>query len=60
MVQGWLDECTILGLTVFAELNSIRECLQKRRLEWFVYLEKIEECLWSSKCRTYSRLVVVE
>ena len=43
------------------KMNSIRECLQFRRQQWFSYLEIIEESAWSSKDRTLepSRLVLV-
>ena len=35
------------------ELNSMRECLQDRRLQWFGHLERMEEIVLSGKCRTF-------
>ena len=35
------------------KLNSMRECLQDRRLQRFGHLERMEENAWSNKCRTF-------
>ena len=35
------------------QLNTMRECLQNRRLHWFVHLEKLEESSWHSKCQEF-------
>ena len=35
------------------KFKSMRECLHDRRLQWFSHLERMEESVWSSKCRTF-------
>ena len=35
------------------KLNSMRDCLLDRRLQWFGYTERMEGSAWSSKCRTF-------
>ena len=35
------------------KLKSMRECEKDRRLQWFGHLEKMEECVSSSKCRNF-------
>ena len=41
------------------KLNSMRECLFDRTLQWFGDLEKREESAWSSEYMEPSRIVVV-
>ena len=33
------------------QLCSIRECVKRRRLEWFGHLERMEIGTWASRCR---------
>ena len=39
-------------LTIWLKVNSMKECLQDRKLQWFIYLEKMEENAWSGKSIT--------
>ena len=32
-------------------INSIRECVQRRRLQWFGHVERMEPTAWPSLCR---------
>ena len=45
------DKVPILELRNRMRLNSLRECMQHRRLQWFGHLEKMEANAWASKCR---------
>ena len=54
-MQKWLDKPAMLGLsedsyrelTNRLKLNTMRECLQHARLQWFGHLEIKEENSWS-------------
>ena len=35
------------------KLNSMRECLEDRRLQWFDQLERMEKNAWLSKYRSF-------
>ena len=57
-----LDRCATLGLRIeFLQwnlglqknLNSMKDCLQDRRLQWFGLLERMGDNAWPSKCKTF-------
>ena len=50
---GSEDRISAEELRTRPKLTSTRECLQDRRLRWFVHPERMEESAWSSKCRTF-------
>lgn len=33
--------------------ESMRECLQDKRIQWIGHPERMEECAWSNKYRTF-------
>ena len=35
------------------KLKNTRECLQDGRLKWFGHLERMQDRVWSSKCRIF-------
>ena len=47
-----VDMIFVKKLRTRLKLKSIRERLQDRRLQWFGYLERMEESGWFSKCRS--------
>ena len=58
MVQTWLDGCAMLGqddrisaeeLMARLKFESMWECLQDRRLQWFGLLERMGESAWSRR-----------
>ena len=57
MMQGWSDgrgdKISTEEIKAKPKLKSMREYLQDRRLQWFGHLEKMDESVWSSKCRTF-------
>ena len=46
------DRIFTVELKTRLKLKSMRERLQDRRLQWFEHIERIEESVWFSKCRT--------
>ena len=46
------DRISAEELRTRLKMKSMRECLQNKILQWFSYLERIEESTWSSKYRT--------
>ena len=46
------DNISTEELKTRLKLNSMKECLLDRRLEWFGHTERMEKSAWSSKCRT--------
>ena len=53
------DKISAVELRSKLKLNSIQECLQDRRLQWFGHLEGIEENMCSNANVEPSRLVIV-
>ena len=45
------DKVSILELRNRMRLDSVREYIQHRRLQWFGHLERMKVDAWSSKCR---------
>ena len=47
------DKISTEDLKTRLKLKSRGECLQDTRLQWFGYLERMDDSAWSSKCRTF-------
>ena len=47
------DKSSAEQLRTRRKLNSTKQCLQDRGLQWFGHLERMEENAWSSKCTTF-------
>ena len=47
------DRISATELRIRLISNSMKKCLQDRRLQWFGHLEGMEENAWSRTCRTF-------
>ena len=47
------DKSSAEELRTRLKLNSTKQCLQDRGLQWLGHLERIEENAWSSKYTTF-------